>query len=349
MTTIAIDCRFAGTGTGLSRYTTELVAALLARRDPGIEYALIVRKESDVPAVPFPHRVVVADIPHYSRAEQTELPRILKATGADLAFFTQFNAPFFCPLPFVVTVHDLILHRHPGDAPFLKRAAYRILLHRALRRARAVIAVSDWTKADIARTYGPGVAKKTAVIGEGVSDAYVPQPLPRIEELRRRHGLHRPFFLYVGNCKPHKNVFLLLRAFAAAKPDAELVLVSGGADARSMSLPSGARVLQDVPDADLPALYSAARCFVTASLEEGYCLPAAEALACGCPVIATDRSAIPEIVRGHGMLLEPTVEAFAAALLDPPTLAAPVRVGSWETAAEETAAVLKEMARKRPR
>ncbi len=345
MTTIAIDCRFAGTGTGLSRYTTELVAALLSRNDAELEYVLVVRKESNVPAVSFPHRIVAADIPHYSRAEQTKLPRILKETGADLVLFTQFNVPFFCPLPYVVTVHDLILHRHPGDASLLKRAAYRILMHRAVRHAKAVIAVSRWTKHDLGRSYGPGVARKTVVIGEGVSDAYVPQPLPRIEDMRRRFGLHRPFFLYVGNGKPHKNVPLLLRAFAEAGPDAELVLVSGGADARAWTLPPGARLLQGVDDRDLPILYSAAQCFVTASLDEGYCLPIAEALACGCPVIASHRSAIPEILEGHGRLVEPTVEAFAEALLDPPTLAAPVRVGSWERAAEETVMLFKECIR----
>ncbi len=344
MTTIAIDCRFAGTGTGLARYTTEFVSALLGRQD-GIQYVLIVRRPNALSQIALPHRMIVADIPHYSVAEHTKLPAVLRASGADLAFFTQFNVPFFCPLPYVVTVHDLILHRYPGAAPFHKRALYRILMHRSLSKAEKVIAVSEWTKDDIAQTYGSRIAKKTRVVGEGVSDLYQPQALPRIDDLRRRYGLNKPFFLYVGNCKVHKNVPVLLEAFRRALPDAELILVSGGPEARALALPPNARLIEGVPNEDLPLFYAAARCFVTASLDEGYCLPIAEALACGCPVAASNRSAISEILDGHGMLLEPTVEAFMEAFHIPPSLAAPVRVGSWENAAEETVVLFKESLR----
>ena len=349
MTTIAIDCRFAGTGTGLARYTKELVTAMLARRDGDIRYVLLVRSVADLPGVALPHRTVTVDIPHYSLAEQTKLPALLRSLGADVTFFPHFNAPFFGPLPMVVTVHDLILHRYPGNASWTKRAAYRVLVHRALRRARSIIAVSTWTKSDLALNYGQPDGKKTTVVGEGINESYAPQPLERIAETRRRYGLERPFFLYVGNCKQHKNVEMLLDAFSLARPDADLLLVSGGPEARALRLPPNVRLLEGVPDEDLPLLYGAARCFVTASLEEGYCLPVAEALACGCPVIATNRSAIPEILSGNGLLVEPDVDAYAAALLDPPSLAAPVRVGSWERAAEETVSLLREAARKRPR
>ncbi len=329
-----------GTGTGLARYTSELVSALLSRPNGDIHYVVLVRNTAELPDIRLPHRILLADIPHYSLAEQTKLPALLKASGADLAFFPHFNAPFFCPIPFVATVHDLILHRHPGDVSFLKQAAYRVLVHRALRRAKAIIAVSQWTKDDVAANYGPAVAKKTTVIGEGVNESFMVQPLARIEDVRMRYGLQRPFFLYVGNCKPHKNVPMLLDAFSLARPDADLLLVSGGADARALRLPPNVRLLEGVPDDDLPLLYGAARCFVTASLEEGYCLPIAEALACGCPVIGTNRAAIPEILDGHGVLVEPTVEAFEAAFGDPPTLAAPVRIGNWEKAADETEQML---------
>lgn len=333
MKTIAIDCRFSGTGTGLARYANELSTALLARKDPDIRYVFVVRSGSDLGNVLSPHRIVVADIPHYSLAEQTKLPAILRSIEADLYFFTHFNAPFFCPLPYVATVHDLILHRYPNNASIFKQAAYRILVSRSLRRAKSLVAVSDWTKADIGRIYGKGVAKKTVVVKNGASDEYAPQSPARVQAVRDRYGLRKPFFLYVGNCKTHKNVETLVSAFSLAQPDAELVLVSGGPEAKAVRLPAGARLLEGVPNEDLPALYTAAKCFVTASLEEGYCLPVAEALACGCPVIASNRSAIPEVVEGHGVLVEPTDVAIAAAIENPPSLAAPVRVGDWNEAA----------------
>lgn len=349
MTTIIIDCRFAGTGTGLSRYTTELVTALLASAPSDVRYVLLVRSASAIQGVSFPHRIVVADIPHYSREEQTTLPSVLRSSNADLAFFPHFNAPFFCPLPYVATVHDLILHRHPGEASFLKRAAYRILIHRTLRRAAAIIAVSRWTKEDVAHVYGSTIGRKTTVIGEGVSDCYRRQDAEHIDSVRMKYGLHRSFFLYIGNCKPHKNVPMLLEAFERAQTTEELVIVTSESDARSLSLPANVRIIHQVPNDDMPALYSAAACFVTASLEEGYCLPIAEALACGCPVIATNRSAIPEILAGHGVLLEPTVEAFSAAFSHPPSRIEPVLVGSWAVAAEQTAALLRSVTCKKPR
>lgn len=341
MTTVAIDCRFIGTGTGLARYTSEIVTALLARPDTDCTYVLLVRQEDVLPAVPLPHRVVTVDIPHYSLAEQTRLPAILRSLGADVVFFPHFNAPFFCPLPMVVTVHDLILHRYPGNASLSKRIAYRILLHRAIRRARTVIAVSAWTKRDLVRTYGPWMSSKTVTIGEGVSELYVPPTSEQVQDIRSRYGLTGPYFLYVGNCKPHKNVPFLIDAFTRAQTDATLVLVSGGDDAQVLSLPN-VRVLRAVPERDMPVLYGGARASVTASLEEGYYLPAAEALACGCPVIATNRAAIPEVVGSHGMLLEPTLDAFVEAFRHPPQRPTPVRVASWADAAERIAAVLQQ-------
>ncbi len=345
MTTIAIDCRFAGTGTGLARYSKELVSALLTRRTTNVRYVLLVRKTSDIEGVTAPHTTVMADIPHYSVQEQTRLPAIIESTKADLVFFPHFNVPFFCRTPFVATVHDLILHRYPGEAPLTKRMAYRILVHRALRRAKHIIAVSEWTKSDIRETYGKRIAKKTTVIGHGVNESYQPQSLERVTHTRAVYGLSRPFFLYVGNTKPHKNLPLLIEAFAQARPDADLILVSGGSDVQTLSLPPSVRILCDVPDADLPMLYSAARAFVTASLEEGFCLPAAEALACGCPVIAANRSALPDVVGSHGLLVEPTMEEFAEAFLNPPTLSEPIRVGSWGVAAHETERLLLEHAK----
>lgn len=330
----------AGTKTGLARYTNELVAALLARNDEQCTYVLLVRSETDMPPPPAPHRMLVADIPHYSLREQTVLPHLLRASGADIAFFPHFNAPFFLSLPFVVTVHDLILHRHPGNASMLKRAAYRILLSRALRRASAIIAVSRWTADDLAYTYGRAIERRVNVIGEGVHASYAPQSASVVEGIRMRYGIQRPFFLYVGNAKPHKNLSLLVRAFTEASIDTDLIIVSGDPDAQACASSPNVRVLSQVSDDDLPGMYSAARCFVTASLEEGYCLPVAEALACGCPVIATNRSAIPEILTGHGLLVEPTLETFVNAFRSPPTLAAPVIVGSWTRAAEETVALL---------
>jgi glycosyltransferase involved in cell wall biosynthesis len=337
MKTILIDCRFAALNVGLGRYARELVVHLL-RRSSNTRFVLLVRKANEE-WIPQGAETLVADIPHYSLAEQITLPRIIRNSNADLLFSPHFNVPLFCPIPFVVTVHDLILHRYPNRASFLKQVIYRTIIGHAVRKAEAIVAVSEFTAHELADMYGSNATKKLSVIHEGVSEMY--RPVHDVKPVLDQQEIHRPYFLYVGNAKQHKNVPLLLEAFQKSGiTDADLLLVSGGPEMQSLTLPPNARVLSSISDTDLPALYSAARCFVTASLYEGYCLPVAEALACGCPVIATNRTAIPETAAGHAMLIEPTVDAFSAAFKNPPMDRIPFIVGTWEKAAKETEALL---------
>jgi glycosyltransferase involved in cell wall biosynthesis len=339
MNTILIDCRFAGLHAGLGRYLRELVTHLL-QRPAELRYVLIVRDKKEE-WIPDGALTVEADIPHYSLAEQTVLPRIIRNACADLLFSPHFNVPLFCPVPFVITVHDLILHRYPNRASWIKQIVYRSIIGHAVHKAHSIIAVSNFTAQELSETYGSSIAAKTQVIHEGVNEIYRPVPPSATHDVLKRHNIHRPYFLYVGNAKQHKNVPLLLEAFQKAQlNDVDLLLVSGGEEARALVLPANVRILSSVSDADLPALYSAAKAFVTGSLYEGYCLPVAEALACGCPVIASNRSAIPETAAGRAMLVEPTVEAFTDALRHSPSLEKPFITGKWARVAEETEALL---------
>ncbi|HVW67111.1 MAG TPA: glycosyltransferase family 1 protein [Candidatus Peribacteraceae bacterium] len=345
MKTIAIDCRFAATNSGLGRYTRELTTHLLSR--DGFRYVLFVRspEENWIPSRSSHFTVVTADVPHYSIAEQVVLPGLLRDFPADLFFSPHFNVPFSCPVPFLVTIHDLILHRYPNQASFFKRRAYRSLFSNAIKKATRIITISPFVKSEIASVFGTSAESKTRVVLEGVDPAFHPSPQPALERIRDKYALKRPYFLYVGNAKQHKNVPLLIQAFLASgrQMDADLILVTGGKESEALRpLPDHVRQLKDVPDSDLPALYSAANALVTASLYEGFCLPVAEALACACPVIATDGSAIRDIATGKALLLEPTVDAFAAAFKHPPHERNASVIGTWENTAEETAAVLQE-------
>lgn len=336
---IVIDCRFSGAKAGLGSYT-RAIASNVVRLAESEQYTLIVRN-ADEPWLADVRQyctVVAADIPHYSLAEQVRLPSLIRSLGADLLFSPHFNVPMRCPVPFVVTIHDLILHRYPNQAPFLKQLAYRLLIRHAVRSAGAVIAVSSFVQEEIAAAYGSGAAAKTAVILEGVDERFVPAPPDAVTRVLATHCITRDYFLYVGNAKQHKNVPLLIEAYRrAGVQDADLVLVSGGAEARALEpLPPGVRFARDVSDADLPALYTGARALVTASLYEGFCLPVAEALACGGPVVATNRTAIPQIASGRTLLLEPDADAYAAALRSPPPRGEPFVIGRWEQTARET-------------
>lgn len=332
LTEAGFDGRFIGTGTGLSRYSSELLGALPAQDESWVRWTVIVRDRNACREVPAPHRVVVADVAHYSLAEQVRLPRLVKRLGLDVFLAPHFNVPMLMPVPTVVTVHDLILHRHPGDASLPKRLAYRAVIGRAVRAAAAVVAVSRWTGDDLAREYGASVAAKTEVIGEGVAPHLHPRGADEVSVVRARFDVPADYVLYVGHAKPHKNVPALIEAWRRYGTDAALVLVGCG-ELTADDLPEGVHRVSGLSDDELAALYSGVQALVTMSLEEGFCVPVAEALACGCPVIATDLAAIPETSAGHATLLPPDVDRFAAAIAAPPARTGPVRVGDWaETA-----------------
>ncbi len=342
MQSIGIDCRFAGTHSGLGRYTRELVSALLGRRD-GIHYVLFVRSGDEAWLKrDFGSSVTVNvfDCDHYSLSEQLRFPGVIRAAGIDLLFSPHFNVPFLSCAPVVVTAHDLILHRYPNDAQFFKQLAYRALFRRAITKAERVIAVSAFTAKELSSVYGRSVTRKLSVIHEAVSPHFSKRHPLDCAEILRKYNLTQPYFLYVGNAKEHKNVKMLLVAFAALNdPAKQLVLVTDGKELAALHPGPGVRVLKNVPEDDLPFLYSSARCFVSPSLYEGFGLPLLEAHACGCPGIVLNRSSYPEIAPPGTALIDTSVEAMAAALASPPAWQGPSTTRTWADVAAETAAL----------
>ena len=344
MNTIAIDCRFAATQSGLGRYTRELITRVV-QRDHASRYVLFVRSASEdwIPRQLQHVSVVESNFSHYSFAEQWHLPRLILRSKANLFFSPHFNVPFFCPTPFVMTVHDLILHHFPNEASFLKQVAYRLLLARSVRRASHIMTVSNFVMQEIVDSYGTNIAKRISVVREGVSESYRFRSAEEIDVVKKAYGLDKPYFLYVGNCKQHKNVSTLLGAFLMLpRGSSQLILVTGGKEVRQLGiLPLGVRVLSGLSDQAMSCLYSGARSFVTASLYEGFCLPIAEALACGCPVIASHRAAIPETAAGRSVLVEPTVECLATAMSMPSERPLPFIGTTWEQAAASALSIFR--------
>lgn len=345
MKTLGIDCRFASHHAGLGRYTRELVSSLLSIAPADLQIVLFVRNRQEGWLATLPPgraRIVTANFAHYSWGEQVWFPRIITQSGASLFFSPHFNVPFFCPLPFVVTVHDLILHHFPNQASLLKQMAYRVLLARAVRKAKKIIAVSTFTAQELGKFFGEGVLPKVQVITEGVSPLFHPRTAEESASVLALFGIEKPFFLYVGNAKEHKNLPLLLHAFERLNdPQASLVLVTSGVELERLKpLPAHVYVLESVIDHDLALLYSMAKAFVTPSLYEGFCLPIAEAEACGCPVIAVRATAIPETASPHARLVEPTTTAFVEAMRTPPSPLSPPPPKHWEDTARATLTLL---------
>src|SRR5207245_964423 len=181
-----------------------------------------------------------------------------------------------------------------------------------------------------------------------------------------RYGLEPGFLFSLGRLNRRKNLGTLLRAYAAlrAQGRADLALVVVGKARhgveelvrgfRESRQSSSVRWVGLIPDADLPAFYAGATCFVYPSLFEGFGLPLLEAMACGCPVVSSDRTACPEVVGAAGLLVDPEdVTAIAAAIarvLDDEALRADLRdrglarsrLFTWGECARRTLGVLRE-------
>jgi glycosyltransferase involved in cell wall biosynthesis len=273
--------------------------------------------------------------------EQIFFPYLIARERLDLFFAPHFNVPFLCFTPFVATIHDLILHRYPNNASLFRRLAYRLLMVSTVRRAQRLIAVSTFTAQEIASVYGEALLEKTEVIPEASSTYFRRPPPATIDSVLRQYGVERPYIVYVGNAKQHKNLQLLLQAHRALGDGApSLVLVCSGPEAMRLSLHGGVRIVSDVPDALLPAFYAGAQCFVTPTLYEGFCLPLHEATACGCPVIALRTPAMESLAPEGCVLTEPTVSALTAALQSPPTDAPHTVRRTWADVADDTLALV---------
>ena len=214
----------------------------------------------------------------------------------------------------VVVIHDVAPFREPDWFGRAYGAWHRALIPRIARRARLVIAPSEFVRGELIELFGldPG---RVRAIAPGVDGAFADPAAP--EPLLRRLGLEQPYVLALGTDSPRKNLGLLDR-IAPALADAGLgVAIAGsGRSYLPASAPGGARRLGYVPDADLPALYAGAAAFAMPSLYEGFGLPCVEAMAAGTPVVASDRAALPEACGGGALLADPDdADAFAAALI----------------------------------
>jgi glycosyltransferase involved in cell wall biosynthesis len=306
--TIGVDCRFAGTHSGIGRYVRELVTELVKRDDPW-NYVLFLpenkdhgleKLESDRTAF------CLLTSPFYSIKEQFEFPNILKKTNIDLLHVPHFNVPLRCPVPFVATIHDLILHKYPNEASWMKRLAYKKLMRNAVKKSQHIIAVSEATKEDVIDHYGNDIDAKTTVIHNAIDARFTPQSDEAVDAVRTTYNLPHQFALYVGASKEHKNLPALIRA---CPDDLPLVLITKGKEVDRLPQKQNVLILQP-DDNDLPAVYAAASVYVQPSLKEGFGIPILEAMACGTPIVASNVSSMPEVAGGHAVLVEPTEEGL---------------------------------------
>ncbi|MDO8461049.1 MAG: glycosyltransferase family 1 protein [bacterium] len=351
---IGIDCRL-WSESGVGRYTRNLVQNL-AQIDIKNEYVLFILSKDQEKILHFVQndsfRTVKADIRWHSIEEQIRFPSILNQEKLDLVHFPYFSVPIFYNKPFVVTIHDLILHHFPtGEASTLplsiyklKLLGYKYVISQAAKKAKKIITVSNATKEEIIDHLGVR-EDKIVVTYESVDDRLISKlPTSPFDFAQGFGGASKikNYFLYVGNAYPHKNLERLLQAFKiitqgalvgnenflvhdakklkgsshTSKPASAhrenfvpsprpLTLVLVGKEdyfykrlreiIKNMKLSDSVIFYGEASDEELINLYQNAKALVMPSLMEGFGLPALEAMANSCLVLASNIPALKEV------------------------------------------------------
>ena len=249
--------------------------------------------------------------------ERVRLPLAALTDRLDLLHCPSQTGPPVAPCPVVLTVHDLIPLKVPGETTEAEARRFGRALAWSARRARRIITVSEYTKRDLVSTLGVPETRIDVVRWGVTPPAEMPAP-SAVEASLRQLGVTPPFFVAFGGEAPRKNVARLLEAVVRftreVTADVRLVLVGASGPARgrfqaqaeSLGIGKSVVPLGYLPEGDVARLLARAEALVYPSLYEGFGLPILEAMAAGAPVITSGVTSMPEVAGGAALLVDPT-------------------------------------------
>lgn len=322
---IGIDGRaFASPAPGIRRYVAGLVRGLLALGEPIDVVALGGRNSSALP----PGTGHVDEPPHPPTNlgwTLVGIPRAARRAGVDVVHAPAYTAPFWSPVPTVLTIHDVSYELHPQWYPYRRDWARRAFYRYSAHAASHILTVSAFSASEITAAYRIP-RERITVAPLGVDEAFDAQVADLAAALPP--GVVAPYVLHVGDLHERRNLVMLADAVLAARrhvPNLSLVLVGTdrgvGAGLRAAAeragVPEALVLVTSIADRQLRALYRQATAFVYPSVYEGFGLPLLEAMASGAPILAADAASIPEVVGDAARLLDPRArDQWTQAILD---------------------------------
>lgn len=320
---ILIDARLYGLeNAGLGRYLINLIGEL-SKIDSENSYILLLRKKYfDELNIPKNWQKVLVDFRHYSLAEQVRLPSIIKSYKPDLVHFPHFNIPYFYSEDYVVTIHDMLMHKFnglsattlPWPTYFIKQLVYKNIFKKGVTTSRKIIVPSLAVKKELMDYYHLAETKVEITL-EGYDEKMqsIYKPTPVLE----KYGIRTKYFIYTGNAYPHKNLERLVEAMVSLNRQSESKVVLVIASSRNvfttrlqkrineLKANEFVKLIGFVTDFDLGILYKASVGFVFPSLSEGFGLPGLEAMSCGTLVLASDIPVFKEIYADNAIYFNP--------------------------------------------
>lgn len=338
------------TSGGLPRYVTELSLAL-AREYPEDTYQLLSDQPFPFPA-DAPPNLVRGRTPHEALDRRWWLWGVRQAiakSGAELFHGTNFEVPYLGNTPAILTIHDLSPWRNAAWHDSAQRVRRRTPWLVRLKRAQMILTVSEAVRREAISYFGIAPDRVRAV---PLAASPLFHPVPDVQPPAR------PFFLFVGTLEPRKNVSAVVEAWLATRAETNADLIIAGR-CRSDFVPiaphDGLIFPGEVPDNQLPSLYSEALAFVYPTHYEGFGLPVLEAMQCGCPVITSRDPAVSEVSAGAAIHADGPLELADSmrSIASRPNLRRDLRAAglarasafSWAATARETHALYSELLR----